>query len=539
MLQQGQILNNRYQIESVIGEGGFGAVYKVWDDNLQRFCSIKENLQVSLEAQKQFKREAIMLANLNHPNLVRVTDYFIIQNQGQYLVMDYVDGDDLGTLLVQNGKPFSIEQALTWINQVCDALIYIHNQNPPVIHRDIKPANIRITPQGTVVLVDFGLAKVFDNSPQTTMGARGLTPHFAAPEQYGTGGTDAQSDIYSLGVTLYCLLTYRVPPDSVEIMVGNANPPPPAKNINKNIPDVVSEAIQRAMQIRRTERFKSVYDFQSSMLFQHKTPSQMRVVEQPTVQKINLTNNKLVLSNGMEFMYVPAGSFIMGSFSGNFEEEPRRSVHIPYDYWMARFPTTNLLYSHYVAAKDIKHPVSFWEEKKQHPVVYIKWADAIEYCDWLYNRFKAELPLGLILRLPTESEWEKSARGTDGREFPWGNRFDSNNCYITMKEVDSYLVEVDELKPVGTYSPQGDSPYGCSDMSGAVWQWTCSLYKDYHSVVKNIPRTISEKNYLAVRGGPGQDDPYGMRVSYRNYRDPSKSAMLQGFRVCLAPPNPK
>ena len=220
MLKKGQVLNNRYQIHAVLGEGGFGAVYKVWDDNLQRLCAIKENLQVTPESQKQFKREAIMLANLNHPHLVRVTDYFIIPNQGQYLVMDFVEGDDLQTILADNGGPLPGEQALAWIRQVCDALIYIHNQNPPIIHRDIKPANIRITPQGNVVLVDFGLAKTFDVGAKTSMGARGLTPHFAAPEQYGTGGTDAQSDIYSLGVTLYCLLTYSVPPDSVGNYVG-------------------------------------------------------------------------------------------------------------------------------------------------------------------------------------------------------------------------------------------------------------------------------------------------------------------------------
>jgi len=270
MLQTGQVFNNRYKIISVLGEGGFGAVYKVWDDNLQRHCAIKENLQVSPEAQKQFKREAIMLANLNHPHLVRVTDYFIIPKQGQYLVMDYVEGNNLEMLLEDRGKPFLVEQALTWINQICDALIYIHNQNPPIIHRDIKPANIRVTPQGIAVLVDFGLAKTFDVGMQTSMGARGLTPHFAAPEQYGMGGTDAQSDIYSLGVTLYCLLTYSVPPDSVEIMVGNVENPPPAKIINKNIPNEISNALESAMQIRRTERYKSVGDFRNALYKENK-----------------------------------------------------------------------------------------------------------------------------------------------------------------------------------------------------------------------------------------------------------------------------
>jgi len=285
MLKLRQVLNNRYQIHAVLGEGGFGAVYKVWDDTLQRPCAIKENLQVTPESQKQFKREAIMLANLNHPHLVRVTDYFSISNQGQYLVMDFVEGDDLQTILTNNGGPLPGEQALAWIRQVCDALIYIHNQNPPIIHRDIKPANIRITPQGNAILVDFGLAKILDEGMKTSMGARGLTPYFAAPEQYGMGGTDAQSDIYSLGVTLYCMLTNHVPADSVDIMVGNAEPPPPAKAINKDVPEFVSNALQRAMQIRRTDRYKSAGDFKTALLAEQKPFAQVKVVESPKEQQ--------------------------------------------------------------------------------------------------------------------------------------------------------------------------------------------------------------------------------------------------------------
>jgi len=225
---------------------------------------------VTPESQKQFKREAIMLANLNHPHLVRVTDYFIIPNQGQYLVMDFVDGIDLHTSLVNYGKALPLADTLKWTLQICDALTYIHSQNPPIIHRDIKPANIRITSQGNAVLVDFGLAKIFEANAKTSTGARGLTPYFAAPEQYGMGGTDAQSDIYSLGVTLYCLLTCCVPSDSVEILVGDASPPLPAKDINQNIPDSISDALRCAVQLRRTDRYKTVHDFQNALFVEQK-----------------------------------------------------------------------------------------------------------------------------------------------------------------------------------------------------------------------------------------------------------------------------
>jgi formylglycine-generating enzyme required for sulfatase activity len=159
--------------------------------------------------------------------------------------------------------------------------------------------------------------------------------------------------------------------------------------------------------------------------------------------------NKLTLSNGMEFMRVPAGKFLMGSTKENNlardNERPQHSVDIPYDYWMARFPVTNELYNAYVKAKSIKHPVDGWEKKKDHPAVYVSWNDALEYSQWLNNLLKGELPSGLALRLPTEAEWEKAARwkpSPAGRgqgdalslskgegeafEYPWGNKFDKD-----------------------------------------------------------------------------------------------------------------
>ena len=121
---------------------------------------------------RQFIREAQLLANLSHPNLPRVIDYFVLAGQGQYLVMDYVEGEDLQDMLDRTAQPLPAAQALDWIGQVCDALTYLHRHDPPIIHRDIKPANIRITPHGRAMLVDFGIAKLYDPQARTTVGAR-------------------------------------------------------------------------------------------------------------------------------------------------------------------------------------------------------------------------------------------------------------------------------------------------------------------------------------------------------------------------------
>lgn len=195
MISTGHILANRYRIVKLLGQGGFGAVYRAWDISLSHPCAIKENLETSSVAQRQFAREAQILANLSHPNLPHVTDHFVILGQVQYLVMDFIEGENLQEILDRLGGPLPEDQAIFWIKQVCDALTYLHSQNPPVIHRDLKPANIKIDPTGKAVLVDFGIAKIFDPSQGTTVGARGVTPGFSPPEQYGQGGTDPRSDV--------------------------------------------------------------------------------------------------------------------------------------------------------------------------------------------------------------------------------------------------------------------------------------------------------------------------------------------------------
>jgi serine/threonine protein kinase len=264
-LETGSVLNNRYRMVKQLGKGGFGAVYRAWDTSLEKPCAIKENLGTTDEAQRQFRREATILANVVHPNLPRVTDHFIIPGQGQYLVMDYVEGEDLQSMLEHTGGPLPTQQVLSWLGQVCDALSYLHSQNPPIIHRDVKPANIRITPGGQAMLVDFGIAKIFDPHMKTTTGARAVTPGFSPPEQYGQGTTDARSDIYALGATIYALLTNQIPPDSVNLISGGAAPRP-TQELNRQVPAYVSNAITRAMQVNRTARFDNAREFKAALL---------------------------------------------------------------------------------------------------------------------------------------------------------------------------------------------------------------------------------------------------------------------------------
>lgn len=250
MLAPGIILQNRYQIVRVLGQGGMGAVYLALDLHLGNLSvAVKEN---SGGDPSQFEQEAILLAGLKHPNLPRVQDHFVLPNGAQYLVMEYVEGTDLDMQL-RNGALPEV-QVRGWLDQIFDAVAYLHAQR--VIHRDIKPANIRITPKGQAMLVDFGLAKVMQSGKPTYTGAKAVTPGFAAPEQY-RGGTDARSDIYSLGATMYALLTGSVPPDALALEQGSALLVSP-RVLNPRLGPQIEQCILRALQLPPPQRFQNV-----------------------------------------------------------------------------------------------------------------------------------------------------------------------------------------------------------------------------------------------------------------------------------------
>ncbi len=229
MLRTGTVLRSRYKIVQAIGQGGMGAVYEAEDAVLAgRTCAIKEvrldpdmTLEARRQAQEQFYREASVLARLDHPTLPKVSDYFS-EADLDYLVMDYVPGRDLKDIMneARRASKFLDEsEVLNWTAQLCDALIYLHSQDPAILHRDIKPSNIKLTPDGRIKLVDFGLVKVLadDDSNRTLTVVQGRgTAAFTPLEQYGgdTGGTDVRSDLYSLGATVYNLLTNQPPLDA-------------------------------------------------------------------------------------------------------------------------------------------------------------------------------------------------------------------------------------------------------------------------------------------------------------------------------------
>lgn len=263
-LSQGQLLRERYRIIEVLGHGGMGSIFRAVDENLGLEVAVKENLFTIDDYARQFRREATILASLRHPNLPRVSDHFSIEDQGQYLIMDYIEGEDLQERLERIG-PFEEEEVVYIGAAICDALSYMHSRDPVVLHRDIKPANVRITPSGGVFLVDFGLAKVIQGDQTTTTGARAMTMGFSPPEQYGAARTDARTDIYSLGATLYTALTGLTPEDSLAQTMDQVELTP-VRERNPRVSKRVAEAVEKALQVHPNNRWQMAAEFKNELL---------------------------------------------------------------------------------------------------------------------------------------------------------------------------------------------------------------------------------------------------------------------------------
>ncbi len=263
-LEIGTLLHRRYRIVENLAQGGMGSVYSAMDETLGILVAVKENLFTTEEAARQFKLEATILANMRHPNLPRVTDHFDVDGQGQYLVMDYIEGEDLRERMERIGA-IPEDDVIMIGAAICDALTYLHSRTPPILHRDIKPGNVKIAPNGHIVLLDFGLAKVVQGDQATTVGARAMTPGYSPPEQYGTARTDPRSDIYSLGATLYAAASGVIPEDGLARAMENAELEP----LRKRSPGTSRKfalVIEKAMGVDPLDRFQSAEDFKRALL---------------------------------------------------------------------------------------------------------------------------------------------------------------------------------------------------------------------------------------------------------------------------------
>ena len=304
MLLVNQLLHNRYRIIRQLGHGGMGAVYEVHDNVFDTTCALKEimlDLSKSSNSKQQemllraFEREAKILAKIKHEVVPHVRDYFTEENR-QYLVMELVEGKELGDLLEERKIPFPLEDAMRWMEQLLDGLDYLHTQNPPIYHRDIKPQNLKLTSRGKIKLLDFGIAKGGAETPnsttinnQTFVAAtlnyspleqifRVLDPVFrevltqrfeARIQSVMLQNADASSDLYALGATVYHLLTGVLPIDALkrtlEVWSNKPDPLDHPTKLNSHIPPEISNVLLKAMELDHDKRYASAIEMQQAL----------------------------------------------------------------------------------------------------------------------------------------------------------------------------------------------------------------------------------------------------------------------------------
>ncbi len=263
-LQPGMTLQGRYKILERIGSGGMGHVFRAEALRLNKDCALKEMQDHFIDPEErakiaaQFMNEAQTLAKLDHPGIPHILDTFE-ENEKHYLVMEYVEGQTLEDVVMNSPDYLSQNQVLGWVWQIIDVLEYLHTLPEPVILRDLKPANIMVTDEGRIKIIDFGIAKIFEHSAsQTKTRMKGSgSAGFAPPEQYGSAGTDNRSDIYSLGVTIYYLLTRLILPDSVDRIL-NGGAMDAMSKFNPTVTEPLDKMIEKMVQLKPEERFQGV-----------------------------------------------------------------------------------------------------------------------------------------------------------------------------------------------------------------------------------------------------------------------------------------
>jgi formylglycine-generating enzyme required for sulfatase activity len=338
------------------------------------------------------------------------------------------------------------------------------------------------------------------------------------------------------------------------------------------------ESLRLRRVLRQIQAFGDDFDAQTLDAFLHLSAPPSKILEGAIIKGklvVELSGARLTAKagvlgvedvnrrawGGLEFVRVPAGKFLMGSKDDNplasDDEKPQHTVEIAGEYWIGRYPVTNAQFALFVQASGYRttaeeqgssyaYDGKEWKEtkgaswqhprglesnlngKEDHPAVHISWLDAQAYCGWLNQAHGGELPAGWGYRLPTEAEWEKAARGEYGNEWPWGDsQPDLSRCNFNMN--------VGDTTPVGQYSPQGDSPYGATDLAGNVWEWTHSISKDYPYQQEDGREAESGSEARVLRGGSFDNYDGYVRCAYhlRNYPDLGYDDY--GFRVAAFP----
>lgn len=587
-LHEGTLLQGgKYKIVRFISAGGFGCTYEGVHVLLKKRVAIKEffvkdfcnrdettsEVTVGITAKtalveklkEKFLAEAQFVFSLKHPHIVNVHDVFV-ENGTAYYVMDYIDGPSLNDMVKKHGA-MSEQKAVKYILQVADALKYVHSNNR--LHLDVKPGNIMIDENDNATLIDFGTSKQYDEvSGENTSTLVGKTPGYAPLEQMGNEVVKftPSTDIYSLGATLYKLLTGTTPPSSNLLASGEELPPLPS-----TVSAPVRKAVGCAMQINKTKRPQTIDDFVSLMQTlvddvkplrteepyddrtllagsnkpKAKTEQPARQTDTPKEPKKSNKSSAIIVCialavlvcaaigcfvysdaddtftvNGVNFsmVHVQGGTFNMGATpeQGSDAEDNEKPVHqvTLSSYYIGMYEVTQELWQAIMGS----NPSKFKGDKK--PVECVTWDDCQEFISKLNSL------TGKQFRLPTEAEWEYACRGGAKSK---GYKYSGSNTPgdVAWNKENSSKTTHD----VGSKKP---NELGIYDMSGNVFEWCQDWYADYSSNILTNPTGPESGSLRVYRGGSWYDNARDCRVSSRYRWTPDDGDDYLGLRLVIS-----
>ena len=586
-LQKGDRVG-KYRIQKMIGRGGMATVYRAFDSSKQRMVAVKvlkEKFSSSLKALARFDREFLALESLNHPNIVGVLDKGV-ERGVNFFILEYVDGASFSRLLKY--RKLTMNTRAQILLQVASALDYAHRKG--IVHRDVKPDNVLIDRIGLAKLADFGIAQITHSklpltSITVTSSFMGTADYMAPEQRIDAKSVDQRADIFAFGVMTYETFTGKLP-------LGNF---PLPSNLNPQLGKRMDGIILKALSQDPNERYQSIAEMaddikrEMSASFLSKVKARLSLMLETKIwQKLvsprilGATGMLAAIAVGLFWLFsvlgqpytpptievepggtldpagdlappaieivtpakpgsagtpagmilIPAGKFLMGTDSEFKNEKPRRDVFLD-AFYIDRNEVTNAEYKNFVDATGRQTPRmdAFWAEpinwrngtyprgRGDHPVVLVSWHDADAYARWARKR------------LPTEAEWEKAARGTDGRKWPWGNDWDRKKC----NTAESFFRST---QPASSF-PEDKSPYGSLNMAGNVTEWTNDWYSgNYYSKGHNEnPRGPSKKEAgetRVARGGAWDSNIASYaRTGYRYYFPPNTKNASLGFRCAM------
>jgi len=501
----------KYLLEEYLG-GGMSHVYRARNPLINQTVVVKiltEEASADPNAKARFLEEARTVASVSHDNIIRMYDYGEDAQGRPFMVMEYLEGADLASL-IKSGRTGQLRDKLRIAAQIAAALEHIHSQDPPIVHRDIKPHNIHVNPDGKIKLMDFGIAKARDLA-LTGTGLTLGTPFYMAPEQVLGRGVTHLVDVYAFGILLFELLTGTRPlgGDSVEqifyqILHGTLNLEPLKQ---AGVPPALSELIAGCTAKEPAQRirdFRLVRQGLQQILGQEEQAGRGPAPLPPPppsgkIWKMAVAALALVVAlvaayfvfrpsaqvQLAELIDTPTGKMVLVRAGPFLAGKDRRTVNLP-DFYIDQTEVTNAAYARFCGDRQRPLPERFPQDRPNYPVVNITFVDAQEFARWAQKR------------LPKLLEWEKAARGADGRLYPWGNQADPTRANVNRGGNP-------ELMPVSAY-PEGESPWHALNMVGNAWEFVDQFQTPSEgalSAFKTLldpPPTATEPWYT-IRGG--------------------------------------